>query len=193
MTYAPLLAKLVTSFAGILTAALAGSAQAGFVPSPPSFEESGLRCTTAVAGRVCPALFDSSQPLWPGGPAQSRSLTLTYLGSKPSSAAGLYLAHYGFWAASSGPLCSAADPGAGFDFAVSANGMTLYRGTLADFAANHSDPASRLALPGRAGQPDRWSPGDSETVTLSVALDRAAGNQFMTCSATTDFVWYAAY
>jgi len=42
-----------------------------------------------------------------------------------------------------------------------------------------------LALPGS------WKSGSSHAVTISVSMPKTDGNEYMGCSPTTDFVWFA--
>ncbi|HVC78141.1 MAG TPA: hypothetical protein VND96_16645 [Candidatus Micrarchaeaceae archaeon] len=191
MPNAATLSKLVAAFVALAAATLAVNAQAGFISTRPSLTQTGPRCATTTTGQVCDALFGGGQPMAPGGPAVSRQVTLTFKGSQSSTAAGLYFKNFSSRSNSSDPICTAADPASKFNFTVSAEGQVLYQGTLADFAASHSDPASRLALPGHSGSADRWAPGDSVTITLAVKLDRSADNQYMGCSTNADFVWFA--
>jgi hypothetical protein len=183
--------KLAASGAAIGAAILAGTAQAGFVTTPATLTQPGPGCSQAASSQVCGNLFAAGASLVPGGAATSRTVTLTYSGSAASGAAGLYLQGFQTRTAASAPTCTAIDPAAKLDLTVAENGRTLYEGTLSDFAAIHSDPAGRLVLAGATGRDDHFNPGDRVAVTLSIALDRSAGNAYMGCASTTDFVWFA--
>jgi len=183
--------KLAASGAAIGAAILAGTAHAGFVSSPATLTQSGPGCSQSASSQVCGNLFAAAGPMAPGGPALSRTVTLTYSGSAASTEAGLYLQGFQSRTAGSAATCTAADPASRLDLTVSEGGQTLYQGTLSDFAAEHSDPAGRLALTGAAGRPDTFNPGDRVNVTLAIGLDRSAGNEYMGCSSTTNFVWIA--
>ena len=167
--------KLAATGAALVTGLfLAATAHAGIVPSQPKLESS-------VSG----SLFDGSKVLYPGSPAETRTTTLTYSGGAAAGVVGLYLQNYQAHGPQSASLCTAADPGQGYDIAISGDGVQLYDGTLADFAAGHSSSQDLLAVPGS------WTSGTSHTVTIAVAMPRGDGNEYMTCSPTTDFVWLA--
>jgi hypothetical protein len=185
------LGRLAAVVAGLAAAVVAVNAQAAFSGGVPTLTQSGSGCTTVAGGQTCGDLFAGAGRLAPGGPAEVRQAVLTFNGSSSSRSAGLYLEHFASRGAGSAPVCTAADPASKFDFTVSAEGQTLYQGTLAGFAATHVDPASRLALPGGSGRLDRWAPGDTVAVTLSVSLDRSADNSYMGCSTDTQFTWFA--
>jgi hypothetical protein len=186
-----LVGRLAAIVAGLAAAAIAVNAQAAFAGTAPSLTESGPGCITSSAGQVCGDLFAGSAPLAPGGPAAIRQAILTFTGSHASSSAGLFLGGFTSRGAASNPLCTASDPGSKFDFTVAAGGKVLYRGTLTGFAAAHSDPATRLQLPGAAGLADRWAPGDTVTVELAMTLDQSADNSFMGCTTDAVFTWFA--
>jgi hypothetical protein len=183
--------KLAASGAAIGAAILAGTAHAGFVTTPATLTQSGPGCTQSASSQVCGNLFAAGAQLVPGGAGTSRTVTLTYSGSAASGAAGLYLQGFQTRTDASAPTCTAPDPAAKLDLTVSEGGRTVYEGTLSDFAAAHSDPATRLALAGAAGREDHFNPGDRVAVTLTIALDRSASNAYMGCDSTTDFVWFA--
>ena len=183
--------KLAASGAAIGAAILAGTAHAGFVTAPPSLTQSGPGCSQSASSQVCGNLFTAAGPMVPGGPALSRTVTLAYSGSAASTEAGLYLQGFQSRTADSAATCSAADPASKLDLTISEGGSTLYQGSLSDFAAAHSDPAGRFALAGATGRPDTFNPGDRVDVSLAIGLDRSAGNEFMGCLSTTDFVWFA--
>jgi hypothetical protein len=183
--------RLTAVVAGLAAAVIAVNAQAAFSGGVPTLTQSGAACSAVKGGQTCGDLFAGAGVLAPGGPAEVRQAVLTFNGTGPSRAAGLYLEHFASRGAASDPVCTAADPASKFDFTVSANGQVLYQGTLSAFAATHLDPSSRLSLPGRTGQPDRWTPGDTVAVDLSVSLDRSADNSYMGCTADTQFTWFA--
>jgi hypothetical protein len=134
---------------------------------------------------VSGSLFDGSQVLYPGSPAQSRMTTLTFSGGATAGVVGLFAQNYQPHGPAALALCTATNPGTGYDMTVSSDGAAVYRGTLADFAAGHSGGQDVLALPGT------WKSGSSHTVTISVSMPKTDGNEFMGCSPTTDFVWFA--
>jgi hypothetical protein len=134
---------------------------------------------------VSGSLFDGSRVLYPGSPAEARTTTLTYTGGATAGVVGLYLENYQARGPQSASLCTAADPGQGYEIAISGDGVQLYQGTLANFAAGHSSSQDLLAVPGT------WTSGSSHTVTIAVEMPRADGNEYMACSPATDFVWLA--
>lgn len=186
-----LLPRLGAIVAGLAAAVVAVSAHASFSGGAPTLTQGGPGCTPIAGGQTCGNLFAGGGPLAPGGPAESSRVVLTYSGSSESRATGLYLERFASRGAGSGATCTAADPASKFDLTVSAGGQTLYQGTLAAFAAAHLDPALRLALPGRSGHLDRWAPGDTVPVTLSVSLEGSADDSYMGCSTDSQFTWFA--
>lgn len=159
---------------GVASALVVGaSAQAGFVTGHPHLDSS-------VSG----SLFDGSQVLYPGSPAQARTTTLTFSGAPTAGVVGLFAQNYQSRGPATLSFCTAPDPGQGFDLTVSSDGATVYRGTLAAFAAGHAASQDLVALPGR------WKAGSSHSVTLSVSMPKSDGNEYMGCSPTTDFVWF---
>lgn len=183
--------KLAASGAAIGAAILAGTVHAGFVTTPATLTQSGPGCSQSASSQVCGDLFPAAGPMTPGGPALSRTVTLTYSGSAASTEAGLYLQGFQSRTAASALTCTAADPASKLDLTISQGGRTLYQGSLSDFAAAHSDPADRFALAGTSGRPDSWNPGDKVDASLAVGLDQSAGNEYMGCTSTTDFIWFA--
>ena len=174
------LGRAAAIIAGLAAAIIAVNAQAAFAGAAPTLSASGGADLFAGAGILAP-----------GGPAVVRQAVVTFTGSAPSRAAGLYLANFQSRAATSAPACTAGDPGAKFDFTVSERGRLLYAGTLAGFASTHFDPATRLALPGRGGLVNRWAPGDRVTVDLAVSLDGSADDSDMGCTSAAQFDWFA--
>jgi hypothetical protein len=167
--------KLSATAIGVASALVLGvSAHSGMVSGHPHLESS-------VSG----SLFDGSQVLYPGSPAESRMTTLTFTGSATAGVVGLFAQNYQPHGSAARALCTATDPGKGYDLTVSSEGTTVYQGTLADFAASHSGGQDVLALPGS------WKSGSSHAVTISVSMPKTDGNEFMGCSPTTDFVWFA--
>ncbi|HVD02241.1 MAG TPA: hypothetical protein VNG93_14050 [Candidatus Dormibacteraeota bacterium] len=183
--------RLTAVVAGLAAAVIAVNAQAAFTAGVPTLTQTGPGCTAVRGGQTCGDLFAGAGVMAPGGPAEVRQAVLTYNGSAPSTATGLYLEHFASRGAASAPVCTAADPASKFDFTVSADGQVLYQGNLASFAAAHSDPSTRLSLPGGSGRLDHWAPGDTVAVTLAVSLDRSADNAYMGCSTDTQFTWFA--
>jgi hypothetical protein len=153
--------------------------------STPTLTEVGAHCKPTSAGVVCDSLFDGSQPLYPGAPPITRTVTLTYQGSQKAGVGGLYIGSFVSRSATSAPLCTAADPAAGFELSVAADGQSLYQGSLSDFAAAHSDASNLLPLR------SSWRSGESVAVTLAVTMPRSAGNEFMGCVSAADFIWTA--
>lgn len=152
-------------------------------------------CPAPVSNAVCAALFHGGPPLYPGGPAQTASVTVGYHAGQATSAFGLYLPNLVSHAAQSSPLCSAADPASMLDLDIQQGGRTVYTGTLSAFGTAHHDPASMFHLAGGrdgSGALDRWQNGDQSTFTISVSLDRAAGNAYMGCVSAADIAWLAA-
>jgi len=172
---------------GKLAALLAGLVMTLLAPSQPGFSASRPHLV-ADGGHD---LFAGASALAPGGAALISDAIVTFTGQRASRAAGLYFSSFASRGRASQPTCTAADPAAKFDFTVSEDDALLYQGTLADFAAAHRDPASRLPLAGRGGVFDRWAPGDTMTVSLAVALDRSADNSLMGCTTDTRFAWFA--
>ena len=120
-------------------------------------------------------MFDGRQPLYPGGPAVERSVTVTWHGNgHPASAFGLYANHLT-------SSCPTANPADKLDLTISQDADQLYAGTLADFGVRHGTAAD--ALPAHGG---------SGLFTIAVALDSSADNRYMGCSSTTDLVWIAS-
>jgi hypothetical protein len=153
---------------------LGASAQAGFVNGHPHLDSS-------LSG----SLFDGSQVLYPGSPAQVRTTTLTFSGSATAGVVGLYAQNYQARGPATLSLCSAPNPGQGYDLTVASDGAPVYSGTLADFATGHATSQDLVALPGS------WRAGTSHRVTISISMPRSDGNEYMGCSPTTDFVWFA--
>ena len=178
--------RITAIVAGLAAAVIAVNANAGFTSGAPMLTATGEGCSA----QACSDLFAGAGPLAPGVPVV-RQVRLTYSGPAPSREAGLFFSGYVSRSGGSSRACTAVDPGAQFDFTVSQGAAVLYRGTLAGFAAAHHDAATRLALAGPAGTADRWSPGDSTTLTMAVALDRSAGNSLMGCTVDTQFSWFA--
>jgi hypothetical protein len=167
--------KLGATAVGVASALVLGaSAPAGIVNGPPHLESS-------VSG----SLFDGSQVLYPGAPAQARTTTLTFSGSATAGVVGLFAQNYQPQGPAALALCTAPDPGNGYDLTVSSDGASVYQGTLAAFAAGHAGSQDVLALPGT------WKSGSSHAVTISVSMPKTDGNEYMGCSPTTDFVWFA--
>jgi len=167
--------KLTATAIGVASALVLGaSAQAGFVTSHPHLD-----------GSVTGSLFDGSQVLYPGSPAQVRTTTLTFSGSATAGVVGLFAQNYQSRGSATLPLCTAPSPGQGYDLAIASDGASVYRGTLADFATAHAASQDLLALPGS------WKSGTSHAVTISVSMPNTDGNEYMGCSPTTDFVWFA--
>lgn len=132
-------------------------------------------CATPTRLAACAPLFDGAEILFPGGPAVTRSVTVTWHGNgRPASAFGLYGDHLV-------THCAGVNPAAKLDLTVSQDGVLLYSGTLAGFAAEHGSAPD--ALPAR---------GDSGRFTIAVALDGSADNRYMGCSSTADLVWIAS-
>lgn len=185
----------------VLTAAVLALHQltASFAAAPIGLTNvagAGADCTTPAANAVCAALFPAgASPLYPGGPAQSAEVTVTYHASSPTASFGVYLTNFSARAAESAPYCSASDPASMLDLTIRQGARTIYQGTLSAFALTHSAPTSMLHLAGGrdgAGSLDRWHDGDSSTFTISVSLDRAADNAYMGCASTADIAWLAA-
>jgi hypothetical protein len=168
-------AKLTATAIGVASALVLGaSAQAGMVSGHPHLE-------SFVSG----SLFDGSQVLYPGSPAQVRTTTLTFSGSATAGVVGLFAQNYQSRGPATLALCTAPSPGRGYDLAIASDGALVYAGTLADFAATHAASQDALALPGS------WKSGTAHAVTLSVSMPKTDGNEYMGCSPTTDFVWLA--
>jgi len=185
------LGRLTATLAGLAAAVIAVNAQAGFSGSVPTLTQVGPGCSAVSGGQSCGDLFAGAGRLASGVPAEVSQSMLTFNGTVSSRAAGLYVDRFASRGAGSDAVCTAADPASKFDFTVTANGRVLYQGTLAGFAASHADPSSRLSLPGASGQLDRWAPGDTVAVDLSVSLDRSADNSYMGCTTDTQFTWFA--
>ncbi|MDQ6918011.1 MAG: hypothetical protein M3Z98_01505 [Candidatus Dormibacteraeota bacterium] len=167
--------KLGAIAIGVASALVLGaSAQAGVVNGHPHLESS-------AAG----SLFDGSQVLYPGSPAQARTTTLTFSGSATAGVVGLFAQNYQPQGPAALALCTAADPGRGYDLTASSDGAAVYHGTLAGFVAGHGASQDVLVLPGS------WKSGNSHAVTISVSMPKTDGNEYMGCSPTTDFVWFA--
>lgn len=162
------------------------SALAGGAPGLTNVAGGAADCVAPARQAVCATLFDGGALLYPGGPAEVRRVRIAYAGDQPAEAVGLYVAGFASRSPKSRPMCQAADPAASFDVTIGEGSTTLFQGTLAELAAGHDAPPSMLALPGR------WHGGDGHTYTISVALDRSAGNDLMGCVSTADFVWLAA-
>ena len=182
-------AKLLGTAAAIgLAAVAAGStAQAAFHPGAVALTASAAGCSQAAAGSECSRLFDGGQVLYPGSAPITRDVTVNYTGFRTSSDAGLFLTHFASRSTKSSAYCTALDPASMLDLVISSGGSVLYQGPLSAFAAQHSDPSTLLAL--GAGH---LTPGTSLTVTMSVSMNRAAGNAYMGCATDTDFAWFAA-
>lgn len=167
--------KLGATAVGVASALVLGaSAQTGIVNGHPHLESS-------VPG----SLFDGSQVLYPGSPAEARTTTLTFSGSATAGVVGVFAQNYRSHGPATLALCTAPDPGKGYDLTVSSDGAPVYQGTLADFAAGHAGGQDVLALPGS------WKSGSAHAVTISVSMPTSDGNEYMGCSPTTDFVWFA--
>lgn len=167
--------KLGVTGIGVASALVIGaSAQAGMVTGAPH-----------LASSVSGSLFDGSQVLYPGSPAQAQTTTLTFSGSATAGVVGLFAQNYQPHGPAALALCTAPDPGKGYDLTVTSDGAPVYSGTLADFTNSHAGGQDVLALPGS------WKSGSSHAVTISVSMPRSDGNEYMGCSPTTDFVWFA--
>jgi hypothetical protein len=156
---------------------------------------SAADCTAPAANAVCASLFHGGAPLYPGGPAQTASVTIGYHAGTATSAFGVYLPIFASRASASAPMCSAADPASKLDLLITQGAHTVYQGTLADFALAHHDPASMLHLAGGhdgSGAIDRWANGDQSNFTIAVTLDSTAGNPYMGCVSSADIAWLAA-
>jgi hypothetical protein len=143
-------------------------------------------CAAPTRASVCAALFDGTSPLFPGGPAQVKQVRIAYSGDRPAHSLGLYLDHFASRAPASQAMCRAADPADALDIRVAEGDQVLYEGPLSDLATVHGAPQSMLDLPGP------WSGGQPHTFSISVVLDGAAGNAYMGCVSTADFVWLAS-
>lgn len=142
------------------------------------------QCAAPARDSVCAPLFDGTASLFPGGPAQVRQVRITYTGDRPAHAVGLYVTGFQSRAAGSLGYCTAPDPASMLDVTVSEAGRPVYEGTLSALAAAHGSSPDLVALPGR------WA-GEGHTYTISARLDPAAGNPYMGCTSTADFVWFA--
>ena len=104
--------KLGATAIGLASALVLGaSAQAGIVSGHPHLDSS-------VSG----SLFDGSQVLYPGSPAQARTTTLTFSGSATAGVVGLFAQNYQPYGPAALALCTAPDPGKGYDLTVSSDG-----------------------------------------------------------------------
>lgn len=167
--------KLSATAIGVASALVLGfTAHSGIVNGHPHLDSS-------VSG----SLFDGSQVLYPGSPAQSRMTTLTFSGGATAGVVGLFAQNYQPHGPAGLARCTATNPGTGYDMTVSSDGTSVYQGTLASFAAGHAGSQDLLALPGT------WKSGSSHVVTISVSMPKTDGNEYMGCSPTTDFVWFA--
>lgn len=182
-------ARVVGSVAALAVAAIAAgsSAQASFHPGAVSLTATAAGCSPAATGSECSRLFDGGQVLFPGSAPITRSITVSYAGDRSSTEAGLYLTHFTSRATRSGAGCTAADPGSMLTLTVSLGGTVLYEGTLSAFAATHADPTTLVTING-----GRLNPGQAVTLTMSIAMNRAADNSYMGCASDTNFAWYAA-
>lgn len=156
---------------------------------------SAADCTAPAANAVCASLFHGGTPLYPGGPAQTASLTVGYHAGTTTSNFGVYIPTFASRAATSATVCQAADPASKLDLVITQGSQTVYDGTLSDFAQAHRDPASMLHLAGGhngAGVLDQWHDGDQSTFTIKVNLDKAADNPYMGCVSSADIAWLAA-
>lgn len=184
-----LAARLIGSAAAIGVAAIAAgsTAQATFHSGPVALTATAAGCSQGAAGSECSRLFDGGQVLYPGSAPITRNVSVSYSGDRSSSEAGLYLTHYATKATRSGSTCTATDPGSMLNLLISENGIVLYQGTLSAFAAAHADPSTLLALHG-----GHLSPGAVLTLTMSVSMNRAADNAYMSCATDTNFAWFAS-
>jgi hypothetical protein len=179
-----LFGKLAATVAAIAAAAIAGTASAGLNPGGGALVQRGAQCSSAGLTQVCSSLFDGGQALYPGGPTESASLTLDYQGSKPSAPAGLFLQHFVSRAPASGATCTAADPAAMFRVTIVRDGATVFDGSLGSLAT-HSDSVGMVSI-------GRLAAGSTSNLTVTVGMDRAAGNSYQGCVSKADFVWFAA-
>ncbi|HUZ89026.1 MAG TPA: hypothetical protein VMU49_04275 [Candidatus Acidoferrales bacterium] len=145
---------------------------------------SGHMSLTEVAG---PASLLGSQLFLPGAPARVASYQLRLDGPVKSRVAGLFVDGFGSADVTRSPRCTAADPAAGFDVAISEGGVQLFAGRLSQLAREHGSAPDVLPL-----SQGRLVPGQVVTVQVSVELDRAADNRYMGCSLAGDMSWYAA-
>lgn len=143
-------------------------------------------CTTAASGGVCATLFPAGALLAPGR-TLSRQVTIGYHGGAPTHEFGVYATDYVSRAAASAAFCTAADPAAKLNLAISEAGRPLYNGTLAAFAESHSSPETLLMVGG-----GRWTNGETATFDFSVSLDESADNSYMGCVSRAGLAWYAA-
>jgi hypothetical protein len=167
--------KLGATAIGVASALVLGaSAQAGMAIAHPHLESS-------VSG----SLFDGSQVLYPGSPPQTRTTNLTFTGGTTAGVVGVFAQNYQSRGPAALALCTAANPGQGYALTVSSEGTQVFQGTLAEFAAGHGGGQDVLALPGS------WRSGSSHAVTMTISMPNSDGNEYMGCSPTTDFVWFA--
>jgi hypothetical protein len=152
-------------------------------------------CATPVTNAACATLFKGAEPMWPGKQPEAATLNIAYHGHSETQAFGLYLSKFESRSVQSGPSCTAADPADKLNLTIRQGTVTIYQGTLSDFARTHHDPLTILPLSGGhdgAGQAGRWVDGDASVFTISVGLDISADNPYMTCVSTTDLAWLAA-
>jgi hypothetical protein len=179
-----LIGKVAGAVFAIATAALATTASAGSTPGGGALVQHGAQCSSTGLTQVCSGLFDGGQALYPGGPAETASLTLNYQGSKPAAQAGLFLQHFVSHAPGSDAACTAADPAAMLRVSVVRDGASVFEGSLSSLAA-HSDSAGMASI-------GRLAAGGFANLTVTVKMDRAADNSYMGCVSKADFVWFAA-
>ncbi len=146
-------------------------------------DEAGLPgdCRTPVHDAACARLFDGSQPLSPGGPANAMRVRISYQGGKPAAALGVYVANFTARTPGSAAICTAPDPTDKLNVRLAQGSTVVYDGTLSELAREHAGPAGSLQL-----RPQ------SSTFTIAVSLDPTAGNSYMGCVSTADLVWIAS-
>jgi len=127
-------------------------------------------------------------PLYPGGPALVREVTLRYVGPTVGSI-GLYLGNFSSRATTSAATCVADDPARMLQLEVRQAGQLRYAGTISGFAAAHGLPehAMQLEPPVASG----WPSESAATMVIAVRLDQDAGNAFMGCVTAADLDWIA--
>ena len=151
-------------------------------PAMPSLA-ADARLDASVQG---PLFSPGDPPLYPGGPALSRDVALSYHGPTATMLV-LYVSGFVARMPASAASCTARNPGRLLQLSIEQEGESRYIGSLEDFATRHGDASVALPLvpPRRSG----WYDGDRTAVTLEVRLATDADNSFMGCLTGADINW----
>lgn len=157
----------------------------------------GTDCWAPTASDECATLFriDAAQP----GDMWWNQVTVTYLGTWPTTGFHLYARDYVSRVPNSSALCTAADPGTGIVLELRIGTRTIYPlpggdGSLATFASSYDGSNGSLDLYGAVlgtGASGVWSTGDWSTFTIGIGYAPWADNSYQGCASSVALVWQA--